>query len=76
MYRETFSQKIKQARINAGYTQKQVESITKIKQDAISKYETGNLEPCIETIGILADFYCVSVDWLIGTAGGNNRTKQ
>lgn len=76
MYSETFGQKLAQARKNAGYTQKEVEKITRIKRENLSRYETGALEPCIEILGILADFYCVSLDWLVGTAGGNGRIKQ
>lgn len=73
MYKETFGQKLRQARIEAGYTQQQIESITKINQKNISKYENGKLEPNLETLGILADFYEVSVDWLLGTKGNNRK---
>lgn len=66
MYREIFPERLKAAREEAGYTQSQVENITKIARAKISHYETGKREPDIETIGILADFYCVSVDWLFG----------
>lgn len=72
MYRETFSEKLKTARKTAGYTQKQVEQETGIKQSTICSYETGKTEPDIENLGILADFYMVSTDWLIGTMGKNN----
>lgn len=67
MYKEGFPSKIKKARKNMGLTQQQVEEETKISQSALSKYETGKLEPDIETLGILADLYEVSIDWLLGT---------
>ena len=67
MYKESFPSKIKKARENMGLTQQQVEEETKISQSTLSKYETGKLEPDIETLGILADLYEVSIDWLIGT---------
>lgn len=71
MYYETFPAKLKQARKDAGYTQKQVEALTGIQQAVISSYESGRTQPDIETLGRLADFYCVSCDWLIGTKGKN-----
>lgn len=71
MYYETFPDKLKAARKEAGYTQKQVEILVGIQQAALSSYETGRTQPDIETLGKLADFYCVSCDWLIGTKGKN-----
>ena len=70
MYIETFSQKLTKARHEAGYTQRQVAEIMKISKSTIASYETGRTEPDIETLGKLADFYAVSVDWLLGTTGG------
>lgn len=71
MYRETFGQKLKAARENAGYTQKQISEITKICRTQISRFENGKQEPSIEQLGIMADFLAVSTDWLIGTQGQN-----
>ena len=70
MYRESFPSKIKKARNDTGFTQKEVEKETGIKQSTLTKYEYGRLEPDLEKLGILADFYGVSVDWLLGTRGG------
>ena len=69
MYAEGFPSKIKKARNDIGFTQEEVERETKIKRSNISKYESGTLEPDLEKLGILADFYGVSVDWLLGTKG-------
>ena len=73
MYKETFGQKLRTAREQAGYTQRQITEITGIKQPTLASYETGRREPDIETLGKLADFYNVSVDWLIGTNGNNKK---
>ena len=70
MYRESFPSKIRKARNNTVFTQKEVEKETGIKQSTLTKYENGKLEPDLEKLGILADFYGVSVDWLLGTRGG------
>lgn len=69
MYVESFASKLKKARENTGFTQREVAKETGITQSVIARYETGKLEPSIETLGILADFYMVSVDWLLGTKG-------
>ncbi len=67
MYRETIPVKLKEARKQAGYTQKQIADILKIPQNTISRYETGEREPDFETLGKLIDFYEVSADWILGT---------
>lgn len=71
MYQETFAEKLKTARKKAGYTQEQVAVETKINRNTLASYETARTQPDLETLGILADFYAVSVDWLLGTQGGN-----
>ena len=70
MYTEVLGQKLKNSRENAGYSQQEIEILLKINQSTLSQYENGRRIPPIETIGKLADFYCVSVDWLLGTKGG------
>lgn len=70
MYSEGFASKLKKARENTGFTQREISAETKIKQSTLASYETGRTQPDIETLGILADFYGVSIDWLVGTAGG------
>lgn len=69
MYREGFASKLKKARHDTGFTQREVAKETGIAQSNIANYETGRTEPDIENLGILSDFYGVSVDWLIGTRG-------
>ena len=67
MYKEIFAQRIKKARKDSGFTQREVSADTKIAHSKIAKIETGKQEPDLETLGILADFYGVKVDWLLGT---------
>ena len=71
MYVETFEAKLTEARKTAGYTQRQVAEILQISKSTIASYEIGRTQPDIETLGRLADFYAVSVDWLMGTKGKN-----
>lgn len=67
MYKEGFPSKLTKARIDAGYRQIDVTAATKIPRSTLANYETGRTEPDIENLGILADFYEISLDWLIGT---------
>lgn len=66
MYKETFHNRIKQIRLEIGLTQNYVSAQTGISQSKLSKYESGELEPNIEQLGILAEFYNVSIDYLLG----------
>lgn len=66
MFKENFMTNIKRARESAKMTQQQVADILNTSRTNITKYETGALEPNIETIGLLAELYNVSTDWLLG----------
>jgi transcriptional regulator with XRE-family HTH domain len=72
MYKETFPQRLKKARQNTGFSQREVARETNISQPSIAQYETGTREPDIETLGKLAEFYGVSIDWLFGIGGKTN----
>lgn len=67
MYKEFVGEKLKFARLNAGYTQKQMSENIQIRQAQLSKIENGKQEPDLETLGQLIDFYEVSADWVLGT---------
>ena len=66
MYSETFPSRLKGTRKSHGFTQAEVARELKINQQNISRYEKGITEPDIETLSMLADFYGVSTDFLIG----------
>lgn len=57
---------IRNLRIDRGYTQQQIADYLHIKQNTYSQYEIGVLNYPIESIMRLADFYGVSVDYLLG----------
>lgn len=67
MYKEIFSNMLKKARIEAGYTQEEIAKILGISQITISRYEKGTREPDIETLGKLIDFYEIDANRLLGT---------
>lgn len=66
LYKEVFKTRIKDIRIELGLTQAQVAIETDIPRSNISKYESGELEPNLEQLGKLAQYFCVSTDWLLG----------
>ena len=69
MYQEGFASKLRKARQLSGFTQRDVAFETGIPNSTIANYEIGRTQPDIENLGILADFYGVSIDWLVGTRG-------
>ena len=57
---------IRNLRIDNGYTQKQIAEQLGISQNTYSQYEVGVLNYPVDALMILADFYDVSVDYLLG----------
>ena len=56
---------LKSLRKNRGLTQIQLQIATGIEQALLSKFERGERIPPTETLIILADFYGVSIDYLL-----------
>lgn len=71
IFKENFHKNLKRARIASNKTQEQVAYELNTSRSNIAKYESGALEPNIETIGMLAEFYNVSTDWLFGIIKSN-----
>ena len=57
---------IRSLRIDNGYTQKQIAEHLNVKQNTYSQYEIGVLNYPVDVLIKLADFYGVSVDYLLG----------
>lgn len=71
MFKENFVANLKRARQSSKMTQDQVAEKLNTSRSNITKYELGTLEPNIETIGLLAELYNVSTDWLFGIIKSN-----
>ena len=56
---------LKILRKQAGYTQIAVQMKTGIEQALLSKYENGERVPPTETLMRLAEFYNVSIDYIL-----------
>lgn len=63
---EKFCAIIKNLRVEKGLTQQKVADYLNIDRSNYSKYERGKLEPNVEMIVSLANFYDVSADYLLG----------
>ena len=58
--------RLKEARLNAGLSQKEVSKIIKISAPTISQWEAGIIHPLQSNLIKLADLYGVSTDYLLG----------
>ena len=58
--------RLKKLRVKKEKTQLQVQMETGIEQALLSKYENGVRVPPTETLVILADYYDVSMDYIMG----------
>ena len=65
-YEITRFEAIRDLRVDGGYTQKQIAEHLHIKQNTYSQYEIGVLNYPVDVLMKLADFYGVSVDYLLG----------
>lgn len=57
---------LKKLRTDAGLTQIALQMKTGIEQALLSKFENGERVPPTETLITLADFYDVSMDYIMG----------
>lgn len=76
MYVETFAQRLKKAREDTGFTQREVARDLNMKQATIASYETGRTQPDIESMGKMIDFYGIDANWLFGTRGGKEEMRR
>ncbi|MBQ3551145.1 MAG: helix-turn-helix transcriptional regulator [Clostridia bacterium] len=64
--REILSKRLKQCRKEKGLTQQQVAIYCDITEKAYQNYELMTREPKLEILVKIADFYEVSLDYLVG----------
>ena len=62
----TITERLKTLRNKTGKTQKEVAELTGLVRATLANWETGRTEPDIESVKLLADFYGVSVNYLVG----------
>ncbi|KGK84830.1 helix-turn-helix transcriptional regulator [Clostridium sp. HMP27] len=67
-----FAERFKSLRLEKDLTQSQLSEELNIPRTTISSWELGRREPDLKTIVILASFFKVSVDYLIGLIDNKN----
>ncbi len=60
------AERLKELREQKGLTRKQVSQAVGLEASTYGKYEKGQRQPSYQILLALADFYCVSVDFLTG----------
>ncbi|MBQ9729522.1 MAG: helix-turn-helix transcriptional regulator [Clostridia bacterium] len=63
---EIFSERLRELRKSAGLTQKELASILLTNNSSICDWERGRNQPDLETIVVIARFFEVRVDYLLG----------
>jgi len=61
-----FSERLKLCRKTQNKTQKDIANSLGLTENGYQKYEISNREPKMETLNKLADYFGVSVDYLMG----------
>lgn len=59
-------ERIRSLRIDRGLTQKAIAEVLHVKQNTYSQYEIGVLNYPLDVVVQLAEYYGVSVDYLVG----------
>ncbi len=70
-----YYQRLRDMREDNDLKQKEIAAILKIDQRVYSNYETGKREIPIHLLIILADYYKVSTDYLLGLTDNPERNK-
>lgn len=61
-----FAERFREIREQKDYTRADIAKVLNVTTATIGNYELGNREPGIRELTILADFFGVSIDYLIG----------
>lgn len=63
-----FPDRIKDLRVKSGATQAQLAEALRVSQPAVSSWETGDSTPTIDVAKRIAEYFKVSLDWLVSDA--------
>ena len=64
--KEIIAKRLKELRLERGYTQRQIAIYSDITETAYQNYELMKREPKVQVLVKIADFYNVSLDYLTG----------
>lgn len=60
-----FGKRLRYLRKSKGFNQVQLAEKLGVKKQSISNWENDNIMPSIDMLGKLADFFCVTTDYLL-----------
>ncbi len=66
MNKPLYAVRLAELRNGKGFTQQQVSDMTGLSRARLNNYEQGVREPDLDTVTKLADFFGVTVDYLLG----------
>lgn len=58
--------RLKELRVQNGQTQKQMAEIIRYSIEEYARYEKGQREPNLKTLCVFADYFGVTLDYLVG----------
>ena len=64
--KKVFSSRLKELRLQHGFSQEELAEQIGIKRNSYSDWENGKCKPSYEKLEKIADFFEVSLDWLFG----------
>lgn len=67
---------LRKLRMQRGISQQQLADVIGVSQQSINKYENHSVEPDIDTMSAMADFFNVSIDYLVGRTESDFSIKQ
>ena len=68
--------RLRELRLEKGLLQSDIAKIIGKKDRIIGFYESGERDPSTETLSILADFFDVSIDYLLGKSNVRNPKQE
>lgn len=68
----TFGQKLRQLRTEHNLTQEELADKLNLSKANISKYESDNIEPNLQTLSVISKLFNVTTDYLLG----NSNTRE
>lgn len=71
-----FLNRLKQLRLERGLLQSDIAKVIKKSERIVGFYETGERDMNTETLSILADFFNVSIDYLLGKTDIRNLENE
>jgi transcriptional regulator with XRE-family HTH domain len=64
--KEIFSQRVKALRTERGMTQQQLGGVMGLSKNAVNDMEHGRKLTALDKVALMADFFGVSIDYLVG----------